>query len=140
MKTKVQVTGDPTSRSTLQMGERQPSIDLNFPIYNITSNTRVIMGMSHEGTDAGQTFLPFFDSQDIVLTVPAPLCGLELISYTSDGTPTQFGGFIRPRLTTINYLDYLLTMSNSGSVYEFDGKPELIFDAIRLHGVHSNDF
>ena len=136
MESKVLVTGDSTSRPTVEMFNRMPAIDPNYPIYNIFSNVRVNMGISNEDHDVGQNFLPYFDSQNIALTIPAPLSGLELFLYTSAGSPADFGGFVRLRLTTINYLDYLLTTSNNESINEVDGKPENIFDAIRLHSVH----
>ena len=136
MESKVLVTGDSTSRPTVEMFNRMPAIDPNYPIFNISSNVRVNMGMSNEKHDAGQNFLPYFDSQNITLTIPAPLSGLELFLYTSNGSPADFGGFVRLRLTTINYLNYLLTTSNNESITEVDGKPEYIFDAIRLHSVN----
>ena len=90
--------------------------------YNVYSNLRVYMGKGNEKRDAGQSFLPYFDSQNIELTIPAPLSGLELVYYNSP----SYGGFVRPRISSINYLDYLLTTSNNSSTKEYDGDSKII--------------
>ena len=95
-----------------------PLIEGNVGKYAVYSDIRVTMGKGNEEKDAGQSFLPYFDSQNIELTIPAPLSGLELIYYN---TP-NYGGFVRPRISSINYLDYLLTTSNNDGDVEINGR------------------
>lgn len=59
--------------------------------------------------DAGQSILPFFDSQNTDMEFPAPLSGVQLINYFTSG----YAGFIKPRIYTINYADYLDDMNSS---------------------------
>ena len=99
-----------------------PLVEIGVPTYDVYSNIKISMGKGNEKKYAGQSFLPYFDSQNIELTIPAPLSGLELIYYN---TP-EYGGFIRPRISSINYLDYLLTTSNNTSTEEYDGDVETI--------------
>ena len=99
-----------------------PLINSAVATYTIESNVRVYMGKGSEKKDAGQSYLPFFDSQNIELTIPAPLSGLQLIYYN---TP-EYGGFIRPRISSINYLDYLLTTANYTTAEEYDGDSKKI--------------
>ena len=80
-----------------------PLIDSLKP-YTISTYVRVFMGKGNEKKDAGQSYLPYFDSQNIELSIPAPLSGLQLIYYKND----NYAGFVRPRISPINYLDYLL--------------------------------
>ena len=94
--------------STKSAEDAIPLIDSAVETYNVYSNVKISMGKGNEEKDAGQSFLPYFDSQNIELTIPAPLSGLELIYYN---TP-EYGGFVRPRISSINCLDFLLPSSN----------------------------
>lgn len=98
---------------TENMNDRVPLVSDNiFPHYIVKENCKVVMHKSHEMNNAGQQFLPYFDSQNISLEIPAPLSGMQLIYYyTQTNSNIKYGGFIIPRTNTINYYDYL-KMSN----------------------------
>lgn len=109
------------------MDDHIPLINYDVKEYSVYSNKRIIMGKGNEKKDAGQSYLPYFDSQSITMAIPAPLSGLQLVHYYTSGNPASYAGFVRLRISTINYLDYLLTTSNLTSIEEYDGKTETIY-------------
>jgi hypothetical protein len=68
--------------------------------YIFVSEGAIDFNYSTEETDAGQTFVPFFDGDDVTFTHPAPISGMGLIHYTND---PKYAGYIWPIIETMDY-------------------------------------
>lgn len=73
--------------------------------YTITKNQLINFGMSHEKSDAGQTFVPHFDGIDVTMDSKSPLSGIGLFHFTDN---TRYAGYIKPYLFTLNQNDYVI--------------------------------
>lgn len=67
--------------------------------YNVFRHNTVKFGISNEISDAGQSFVPFFDGSDVAFNNKAPLRGVGFLLFEQAGT----AGYIRPYLLTYNY-------------------------------------
>jgi hypothetical protein len=81
--------------------------------FTIGKNRRVSFGISNEDEDAGQSFVPYFDGNEVTFDIKSPLTGISLIHYTND---PKYAGFIRP---VIRSLDYRKLFSTSYQVEKF---------------------
>jgi len=81
--------------------------------FTIGRNRRVEFGISNEDEDAGQSFVPYFDGNEVTFDIKSPLSGITLIHYTND---VNYAGFIRP---VIRSLDYRKLFSTSYEVEQF---------------------
>ena len=88
-----------------------PNADIQASIFDKPINyiSLVKFGWSINGTE----FLPYFDAQDVDVyselhELSSALSGLELFYYYTEG----YGGFIRPRVSTVNYYEEILDMMN----------------------------
>ena len=82
-------------------------IQANFIDEPINFKSLVKFGWNSHGTEC----LPYFDAQDVDVyselhELSSALSGLELFYYYTEG----FGGFIRPRVSTINYYDEIMKL------------------------------
>lgn len=78
-------------------------------IHMINQSASILTSLSKNsvlefGSNEHHEILPYFDAQDIDLDFPAALSGIEFFHYYTPG----YGGFVRPRITTINYYDAIL--------------------------------
>lgn len=76
---------------------RRASVPVSKP------NTFIKFTHSDIGKDAAQTTVPFLDSQLVSSDPPMPLQGLGLHLKTQTG----FGGFLYPKIQTIDYTSYI---------------------------------
>ncbi|CAO1337283.1 unnamed protein product [Diamesa serratosioi] len=72
----------------------------NFMDFTRTTRKTIKFGVSDEKTDAGQSFVPYFDGADIQFDKPAPLSGLGFMHYTND---VSYAGYIRPYIMSFKY-------------------------------------
>ncbi|KAI4457296.1 hypothetical protein MML48_8g00010324 [Holotrichia oblita] len=87
-----------------------PTGDLDIPTRAKSKNTVVSKGnqfveFAHTDMikDAGQTTIPFIDSQDVVTKVPTPLIGAGLYYKSIQG----YGGFIGLKIVTYDFTQHL---------------------------------
>ncbi|KAI4457300.1 hypothetical protein MML48_8g00016303 [Holotrichia oblita] len=87
-----------------------PTDDLDISTRAKSKNTIVSKGnqfveFSHTDMfkDAGQTTIPFIDSQDVVTKVPTPLVGAGLYYKSTQG----YGGFIGLKIVTYDFTEHL---------------------------------
>lgn len=88
----------------LSIHGRIPGLSPSSYIYRITTSSRIVFGTSNEREDAGQTFVPFLDSNEVTLNIKAPLAGIGLLHYSNRD---DYAGYIKPYIRTLNYVDYL---------------------------------
>ena len=79
-----------------------PLINSNAPILTSLNQNSILKF----GTNLNHDVLPYLDGRNIDFDYPAPLSGIEFFYYYTQG----YGGFIRPRITTINYYDAILNI------------------------------
>ncbi|CAO1331992.1 unnamed protein product [Diamesa serratosioi] len=72
----------------------------NFMDFKRTSKKTIHFGVSDEKTDAGQSFVPYFDGTNIEFDKPAPLSGLGFLHYSNDDS---YAGYIRPYIRSFKY-------------------------------------
>lgn len=72
--------------------------------FTVSRDVIVRFQKSDERTDAGQSFVPFFDPIEATFDPPAPLSMIELIHYTNDA---KYSGFIRPLIKSLDYRKFL---------------------------------
>lgn len=84
----------------------------------IMSNSNSFIKFTHTDVrkDAAQTTVPFLDSQDVITNPPSPLQGVGIYYKGLIG----FGGFIAPKLSTIDYSSFL-----KSNLQNFKGRNEL---------------
>lgn len=68
--------------------------------FTVKSEGSINFDWSTEKSDAGQSFVPYFDGNDVIFDYSAPLSGIRLVHYTND---EEYGGFIRPIISTMDY-------------------------------------
>lgn len=81
-----------------------PGISSDFPSLAVKKQTRIEFGMSNEEVDAGQSFVPYFDGNDVTMDVKSPLSGLGFLHYTKN---ESFSGYVKPYLITLNYYNFV---------------------------------
>ena len=97
---------------TIDVENRTPLIKQNGKIHTNFIDTpnyysTIKFGVSRHGKE----FLPYFDAQDVDIYFSTALSGLELFYYYTKG----FGGFIRPRISTINYYEEIMKITQNGA-------------------------
>ena len=114
------IEGQPRKRNapkeTVDVINKIPLIDVNTTILtnfnSIPKNYNTVrFGISKDGNE----FLPYFDGQDVDLKDASALSGLELFYYYTEG----YGGFIKPRISTVSYYDGLEGIYQSTDYVEF---------------------
>lgn len=68
--------------------------------YIFNSEGAINFDYSTEITDAGQSFVPYFDGDDVTFTHAAPISGIGIIHYTND---PEYAGYIWPIIETMDY-------------------------------------
>lgn len=114
------IQGNNNNRKKLEITKHQvyiynfrtkiPTNDLDIPTRTKSKNTIVSKGdqfveFTHTDMfkDAGQTTIPFIDSQDVVTTVPTPLVGAGVYYKSTPG----YGGFIGLKIVTYDFTHHL---------------------------------
>lgn len=69
-------------------------------VYTKTTNQIIKFGVSDEKTDAGQSFVPYFDGTAIEFDNKTPLSGVGFMHFTNDDS---YAGYIRPYIMSFRY-------------------------------------
>lgn len=72
----------------------------------VSKNVWIVFRKSDEETDAGQSFVPYFDPTEATFDPPAPLSTIELVHYTND---PNYAGYVRPMIKSIDYRKFIGT-------------------------------
>jgi len=88
-----------------------PGLNRNSNNFKHQNNSIVKFEVSDEDNDAGQSFVPYFDGNDISFKVKSPLSGITLMHYTND---EKYAGYIRPVIKSLDYRKFFNT------TYRFD--------------------
>lgn len=70
----------------------------------VSKNVKFAFVKSDEETDAGQSFLPYFDPSDVTFDQPAPLSMIEFAHYTNN---EDYAGYIRPIIKSLDYRKFI---------------------------------
>lgn len=97
-RTESSAEGESTSSEIDQDGKVE-GISGSSSSFNVFRHKTVKFGISNEISDAGQSFVPFFDGSDVAFNNKAPLRGVGFMLFEQAGT----AGYIRPYLMTYNY-------------------------------------
>ena len=77
------------------IGLRDGSVD-----FKRTISQTIEFGVSDEQTDAGQSFVPYFDGTAIEFDKKGPLSGVGFMHYSNDDS---YAGYIRPYIMSFKY-------------------------------------
>lgn len=78
----------------------RPSTKAGRSLLKSRTNFNLKFKTSGEATDAGQSFLPYFDSTGISFDPPAPLSSIGLSHVTNDN---EYAGFVKPTIKSLDY-------------------------------------
>lgn len=82
----------------------QPGLKSKDRSFTVSQDVWLEFGKSDEGTDAAQTFVPYFDSYSATFDPPAPISMVNLIHVTNNG---DHAGFIRPWVKSLDYKKFI---------------------------------
>lgn len=102
-----QVIKTSSNKGTLfDANDKIPGIFSAKKQFKVQKNTRIRFGMSSEVMDAGQSFVPYFDGNDVSFDVKTPLSGLSFVHFTNDD---NYAGYIKPVIVGLDYRKYFNT-------------------------------
>lgn len=90
---------DSKSQHGWDIGGR-PELNAGNSFLTQTTNYNFKFRMSDEKFDAGQSFVPYFDSTAISFDLPAPLSSIGLSRLRNDH---NYAGFVRPTIKSLDY-------------------------------------
>lgn len=68
--------------------------------FTITNKGAVYFERSSEKSDGGQSYVPFFDGNEINFDDFSPISGVGLVHYTNH---KDYAGYIRPTIASLHY-------------------------------------
>jgi len=110
--------------------DKIPGLSTTNTLYTVRRNARVTFSLSNEKADAGQSFVPYFDGNEVSFNIKAPLSGLTFVHYTND---ENHAGYIKPVISSLDYRKYFNFSYQSEEFVNFDYSrilKNLTFDGI----------
>lgn len=86
--------------------DKAPGLESNRRQYNILQNETIMFVMSSVGKDAGQSYVPYFDGNEVTFDIKSPVKRISFIHYTNHD---DYAGYIKPIVYPLDYRKHFST-------------------------------